>query len=275
VDAFTVAVPPSDEDAATAILWELGTSGIEVRTAADETVLSAYFPAGAVSLAEVARALGVLPGARVEPAEVLVVDWTARFKESFRAFRAGSFLIVPAWERDAPGEGRRIVVDPGLAFGTGTHESTRLALAALESLSSTVSPPRVLDVGAGSGILSIAALILGAGVAVAVEIDPDALPAARDHAALNGAAVRFVRGDGARCVREGAFDVVLANISAPLLIARAAEIAAACRPGGHVVLAGFLRYDIADVRAAYEAEAASIHVRIEGEWASLVVARRA
>jgi ribosomal protein L11 methyltransferase len=237
-------------------------------------VLSAYFPAGAVSTAELAGALAVLPGARVEPAEVLVVDWTARFKESFRAFRAGSFLIVPAWDRDAPGEGLRIVVDPGLAFGTGTHESTRLALRALESLCASSPPRRVLDVGAGSGILSIAALELGAGLAVAIEIDPEALPSARDHAALNGAAVRLVRGDGAGGVRAGAFDLVLANISAPLLIARAGQVAAACRPGGHVVLAGFLRDDVARVRAAYEAYAASIHVRIEGGWASLVVRRR-
>ena len=271
MDAFTIAVPPADEDLATAILWELGTSGIEVRTTPDETVLSAYFRAGSVSLAEVARALAVLPGARVEPAEVLVVDWTARFKESFRPFRAGSFLIVPAWDRDAPGEGRRLIVDPGIAFGTGTHESTRLALFALESLSTPTPPRRVLDLGAGSGILSIAALLLGAGQAVAVEIDPDALPSARDHAALNGAALRLVRGDGARCVRERAFDVVLANISAPLLTARAAEIAAACRPRGHAVLSGLLRHDVADLRAAWEPHASRIEVRIEGEWASLVV----
>jgi ribosomal protein L11 methyltransferase len=265
-----------DEDLASTILWEMGTSGIEVRTAAGETVLSAYFPAGAVPIAALARAFSAVPGARVEPAELVVVDWTARFKESFRAFSAGSFRIVPVWEADSTDDdGRRILVDPGQAFGTGTHESTRLSLAALESIFAARSPRRVLDVGAGSGILSIAAGILGAQRVVAVEIDPDALVPAREHAAFNGARVEFVRGDGARCVRPASFDVVVANISAPLLTARAAELAEPCRPGGDLVLAGLLRHDVAEVRAAYEPFAAAIAVRLEGEWASLLVRRSA
>ena len=274
MDAFTIAVRAADEDLATAILWEMGTSGIEVRTFPDETVLSAYFPAGAVSRADLVRVLAAVPGARVEPAELLAVDWTARFKDSFRAFRAGSFLIVPAWERDAPGEGRRIVVDPGLAFGTGTHESTRLSLLALERLCAPSPPRRVLDVGAGSGILSIAALLLGAKQAVAVEIDADALPSAREHAQLNHVSLDLVRGFGAACARPGAFDLVLANISAPVLVDCARDLLAACRGGGRLVLSGLLRHDVAEVRAPYEAGAASIRVRIEGEWASLVVTRR-
>jgi ribosomal protein L11 methyltransferase len=269
-----VTVPDAEEDLATAILWEMGTSGIQVRTSAEGTVLSAYFPAGAVSRAELADAFAAMRGARVEPAEVLVVDWTARFKESFRAFSVGSFRIAPVWDPDVPpGEGRRILVDPGQAFGTGTHESTRLSLAALESIFAARAPRRVLDVGAGSGILSIAAGLLGATTTVAIEIDGAALVPAREHADVNGAAVRLVRGDGARCVRPGAFDVVVANISAPLLVARARELADACRPGGDLVLAGLLRYDVPEVRAAYEGLAAAIAVRIEGEWAALLVRR--
>ena len=270
-----MAVPAAEEDLATAILWEMGTTGIQVRTSADEVVLSAYFPAGAMSKGELARAFAAMPGARVEPAEVLVVDWTARFKESFRAFSVGSFRIVPLWEADGPGEGRRILVDPGQAFGTGTHESTRLTLGALESIFASRAPRRVLDVGTGSGILSIAARMLGAELAVGLEIDPDARGPAREHAAFNEAAVSFVRGDGARCIRAGAFDLVLANISAPLLAARARELAEACRPGGDLVLAGLLRYDVAEVRAAYEPLADAIAVRLEGEWAALVVRRSA
>lgn len=264
-------VPGAEEDLATAILWEMGTSGIQVRASSDGSVLSAYFPAGAVTRSELARAFAAVPGARVEPAEVLVVDWTARFKESFRAFPVAPFLIVPVWEPDSPGEGQRLLVDPGIAFGTGTHESTRLALTALAALSSPTPPARVLDVGTGSGILGVAALLLGAGSAVGIDIDADALPAARDHASLNGVPLRLVRGFGPGCARRGAFDVVLANISAPVLVDCARELLAACRPGGALVLAGLLRYDVADVRAAYEAGAASIAVQLEGEWASLVV----
>ena len=272
--AFRVTVPAPDEDLAVALLWEAGTLGLQVTAAGGDAVLLAYFPMGAATAESILVALDPLPVARIEDAAVPEVDWVARFRESFRSFHAGSFHIVPAWAADGPGgEGRRLVVDPGQAFGTGTHESTRLSLAALEALCAARLPRRVLDVGTGSGILAIAARLLGTGMAVGIEIDPDALPAARDHAALNGVAIHLVRGDGARGVRPGAFDLVLANIAAPLLVDRARELAEACRPGGDLVLAGVLRDDVAAVRGAFTAFADSIDVRTDGEWAALVLRR--
>lgn len=274
VRAFRITVPASDEDLTVALLWEAGTLGLQVTGAGGDAVLLAYFSKGAATAESILVALDRLPVARIEDAVVPEVDWVARFRESFRSFPAGAFRIVPAWAADGPGEGRRLVVDPGQAFGTGTHESTRLCLAALEALCAARLPDRVLDVGTGSGILAIAARLLGASTAVGIEIDADALPAARDHAALNGVAVHLVRGDGARGVRAGAFDLVLANISAPLLLDHARELAEACRPGGHLVLAGVLRDDVAAVRRAFDAFAAgSINVTIDGEWAALVVRR--
>ena len=273
VSAFRVTVPASDEDLAAALLWEAGTMGVQVTAAGGDAVLLAYFSRGAATAESILVALDRLPVARIEEAAVPEVDWVARFRESFRPFHAGSFHIVPAWAADRPGEGRRLIVDPGQAFGTGTHESTRLSLAALEALCAVRLPRRVLDVGTGSGILAIAARLLGASTAVGIEIDADALPAARDHAALNGVALHLVRGDGARGVRPGAFDLVLANIAAPLLIDRARELAEACRPGGDLVLAGVLRDQVDVVRDAFTAFAASIDVRIEGEWAALVLRR--
>ncbi len=273
VSAFRVTVPASDEDLAAALLWEAGTTGVQVTAAGGDAVLLAYFSRGAATAESILVALDRLPVARIEEAAVPEVDWVARFRESFRPFHAGSFHIVPAWAADRPGEGRRLIVDPGQAFGTGTHESTRLSLAALEALCAVRLPRRVLDVGTGSGILAIAARLLGASTAVGIEIDADALPAARDHAALNGVALHLVRGDGARGVRPGAFDLVLANIAAPLLIDRARELAEACRPGGDLVLAGVLRDQVDMVRDAFTAFAASIDVRIEGEWAALVLRR--
>lgn len=273
VSAFRVTVPASDEDLAAALLWEAGTMGVQVTAAGGDAVLLAYFSRGAATAESILVALDRLPVARIEEAAVPEVDWVARFRESFRPFHAGSFHIVPAWAADRPGEGRRLIVDPGQAFGTGTHESTRLSLAALEALCAVRLPRRVLDVGTGSGILAIAARLLGASTAVGIEIDADALPAARDHAALNGVPLHLVRGDGARGVRPGAFDLVLANIAAPLLIDRARELAEACRPGGDLVLAGVLRDQVDVVRDAFTAFAASIDVRIEGEWAALVLRR--
>ena len=273
VRAFRVTVPASDEDLAVALLWEAGTLGLQVTAAGGDAVLLAYYAKGAATAESILVALDRLPVARIEDAAVPEVDWVARFRESFRSFHAGSFHIVPAWAADGPVEGRRLVVDPGQAFGTGTHESTRLSLAALEALCAARLPRRVLDVGTGSGILAIAAGLLGAGTAVGIEIDPDALPAAREHAALNGVAVHLLRGDGARGVRPGAFDLVLANIAAPLLIDRARELAEACRPGGDLVLAGVLRDDVEAVRGAFTAFAESIDVRTDGEWAALVLRR--
>jgi ribosomal protein L11 methyltransferase len=274
IRAFRVTVPAADEDLATALLWEAGTMGLQVDVAGGDAVLLAYFPRAAATAESILVALDSLPIARIEDAVVPEVDWVARFRETFRAFRAGSFHVVPAWDAGGPVmEGRRLVVDPGQAFGTGTHESTRLSLAALEALCAARRPARVLDVGTGSGILAIAARLLGAGTAVGIEIDPDALPAAREHAALNGVAVHLVRGDGARGVRPAAFDLVCANIAAPLLIDRARELAEACRPGGDLVLAGILRDQADAVHDSFAPFAGSIDLRTDGEWAALVMRR--
>jgi ribosomal protein L11 methyltransferase len=266
-------VPAADEDLATALLWEAGTLGLQVDVAGPDAVLLAYFRGGAATAETILVALDALPVARIENATAPDVDWVARFRESFTAFHAGSFHIVPAWASGSPGHGRRLIVDPGQAFGTGTHQSTRLSLAAVEEVCAQRLPRRVLDVGTGSGILAIAARLLGARVAVGIEIDADALPAAREHAALNDVDVHLIRGDGARGVRPGSFDLVLANIVAPLLIERAHELAEACRPAGDIVLAGILKDQAEAVREAYAPHAGAIDVRFDGEWAALLLRR--
>lgn len=214
---------------------------------------------------------------RVEttPAVIPEVDWVARVREGFRPFAAGPFRIVPAWEAAAPAGGGEhvIVVEPGLAFGTGTHESTRLCLAALDERARAGPLGPVLDVGTGSGILSVAAARLGAPRVIAIELDEEALPVARRHAELNQCRIHLVRADGARAARPAAFDVVLANISAPLLAERAEELAGATRGHGVLILSGFLVADLPAVRAAYTA-LGEIDVRVEGEWAALVLHRR-
>jgi ribosomal protein L11 methyltransferase len=264
--AFRVTVSPEDEDVATAALWEAGTSGIEVRgTAGGAVELLAYFAEDAPFPA----AAALPPGASAEPVPVPDVDWVARFREGFRPFRAGRWLVVPAWDapRDVPPD--TLVVDPGRAFGTGTHETTRLCLAALDGLAGRRPLGRTLDLGAGTGLLAVAATRLGASPVVATDVDPEAIASSRAHASLNGARLLLARADGGRGLRHGSFDLVLANLMALLLVDRAEEIRALLAPGGALVLSGLLCGDVDEVRSAFAA-CGEPSVARDGEWSALV-----
>jgi ribosomal protein L11 methyltransferase len=254
----------------------MGTAGMQSLPAEGaRAVVLAYFddrPGLAEALAAAVRGLE----AEVVPAEIPEVDWVARVREGFRPFDVGSFRIAPAWDAP-PGpaaglRGRVLLVEPGLAFGTGSHESTRLCLGLLERLAGDGALGDVLDVGTGSGVLSVAAARLGARRAAAVEIDPEALPVARRHAELNHAPVRIVRGDGARPFRPAAFDVVVANLSAPLLAERARELVDAARPDGHLILSGLLTEDVYAVRGAFRG-VSPVETRAEGAWSALLLRR--
>jgi ribosomal protein L11 methyltransferase len=265
VRALRVIVAADREDAATLALWEAGTSGVEVRAAEPGRVeLLAYFP-GDPCQEELVLAL---PGAEIRPAAVPEVDWVARFREGFRAFRADRFLVAPAW--DAPAPSREVlVVDPGRAFGTGTHETTRLCLGALVALAQRRRLGRTLDLGCGTGLLAAAAVRLGAAPVVASDIDPEATEAARHHARLNGVRLHVVRADAGQAFRAGVFDLVLANLMALLLVDRAAEIRALLAPQAALVVSGLLLDDVPLVRRAF-AECGAPQEHVAGEWAALV-----
>jgi len=277
--AFCVTVAEADEDQAVAALWDAGTAGVEVRPAPDGRLrLLAYFAGDAA-----APNPALLPtGATVETAEVEDVDWVARFREGFHAFRAGRFLVAPPWDLPAGVPSREVlVVDPGRAFGTGTHETTRLCLATLEDLAARRRLGRTLDLGAGTGLLAVAAVRLGAAPVVASDIDREANDASRHHARLNGVRLLVVQADGGRAFRPGSFDLVLANLMALLLVDRAAEIRALAAPGGALVLSGLLVEDVPFVREAFEGVGlateprgnttrGTVTVSIQGEWAALL-----
>jgi ribosomal protein L11 methyltransferase len=206
----------------------------------------------------------------VTPEAVPEVDWVARFRENFRSFRAGRFLVAPPWDLPAEPESPEVLlVDPGRAFGTGTHETTRLCLGALEELAARRPLGRALDLGSGTALLAVAAARLGARACWASDIDPEAVSASRHHARLNGVRLSVVRADGGRGFRPGSFDLVLANLMALLLVDRAAEISALLAPGGALVLSGLLLDDVPHVRDAFAACGAPLE-RQDGEWAALV-----
>ena len=263
--AFRVTVAEPDEDVATALLWEAGTAGIEVETgtAGDTVALLAYFE----DEADLAAFRERLPAATIEAVSVPDVDWVARFRESFRAFSVGRFVIAPPWDRPLGAEDV-LLVDPGRAFGTGTHETTRLCLRALETRAAAGPLGRVLDVGTGTGLLAVAAARLGARTVVASDLDPEATASARAHARLNGETVHVVRGDGASPFGRGLFDTVVANLTAPLLVSQA-SVVGLLAPGGSLILSGLLEADVVEVEAAY-ATLGTPTERQDGEWVALV-----
>ena len=180
-------------------------------------------------------------------------DWENSWKPYYQPLAIGEkLLVIPEWMRDTDPQGRiPVYLDPGMIFGTGGHATTQLCMAELER---TVTPGcRVADLGCGSGILSITALLLGAGTALGIDIDPKAEDIARENAALNGldgsrftAVTGDVIGDPARMkeLSAGGYDLVVANIVADVLIALAPVVPHFLRPGARFICSGIL-----DVRA--------------------------
>ncbi len=212
-------------------------------------------------------------------AEADAAGWQDRWKAFFRPARVSERLAVcPSWEAWTPPEpGVRVLrIDPGRAFGTGTHETTRLCLAALDDLSGEAPGRPVLDVGCGSGILSIGALLLDAPWAAAVDVDPVASRTARDNARHNRVAdrVRVWCGD-ARSV-GGRYPVVVANILYPVLAGLAPALARLTAPGGALVLSGLLREELDGIARIYIEQGFSERERrVLGDWGAVILTRSA
>jgi ribosomal protein L11 methyltransferase len=233
-----VAVPAAAADVAADALWLAGAIAIEERDAPSGLLLVAGVAPGG----DIGRLLAAV--GRRWPAEVVVVDVDAAldaWKPFARAVRAGDRLAVrPSWVPASPAGGAvEVVIDPGRAFGSGSHVSTRLALAALERL--VRGGERVLDAGCGSGVLGIAALVLGAAEVVGVDHDPAAISASRANATRNGVGDRFTARDRPLdevAAAEGPFDLVVANLLLPDLLALAPALGAALAADGSVAVSG-------------------------------------
>lgn len=195
------------------------------------------------------------------------------WKDGWKAFFRGAPLsarvgVHPPWEAP-PARPVAVCIDPGLAFGTGTHETTRAVMRVLDDRLGDRPPLDVLDVGCGSGILSIAVAKLGHR-AVGIEIDPVAAQNAVENVARNGVGDRVRLVVGSADAVEGRFPLVVANILAVILVEIAPQIAARCAPGGTLVLSGMLHEQVERVRAAYAGFALEARVD-EGPWAVLVL----
>jgi ribosomal protein L11 methyltransferase len=196
-------------------------------------------------------------------------DWVRATQTQFGPQRITSRLwVVPSWHTAPEPSAINILLDPGLAFGTGSHPTTRLCLRWLEQ--HIQGGEALIDFGCGSGILAIAALKLGAGTAIGVDIDPLAVAAARSNAVRNHVHARFF---SAVDRLSGPADIVVANILANPLIVLAPLLARLTLPGGRIALSGILVEQAAEVGAAYEAEFALEHPVEEDGWILLTGTR--
>jgi len=292
-------------EAISEILGRVATGGVSVEPAFDlveeglgarvdpsrPATVRGYVPArdpatAAAAAGEVEAALGHLQafGLRpIGPVRTRLVhedDWAEAWKAYFPVLRVGPHIVIrPTWRRHRRRPGDVVVaMDPGMAFGTGLHPTTRLCLAALEPLAAdgTLARARVLDVGCGSGILAIAAVRLGAAGAIGVDTDPIAIESTTANARRNRLVRRVRARVGSLPTEDGPFDVVLANLIAGVLVPLAPALHEELRPGGTLVASGIFVDRETEVRAAFRSAGMAVGERTaEGDWVALRAVRPA
>ena len=272
---------PRAVDAVGAALYTAGCGGFEVRENVAPSAVAGYLPVDdrlEERLGQLQDALAKLPefgvtgaGTELTLRYVEEADWATAWKAYYKPMRIGCRLVVtPPWETPELGPtDLAIVVDPGMAFGTGSHPTTQLCLVALEEY---VKPGiSVADVGTGSGILAIAAAKLGAGSVSANDNDPLAVKIARENAAINSVTIEI-----AETLPSGPYSVVVANILADVIIGMAEQLAEWTQTGGTLIASGIIDAREADVRQAVEAAGfVSKDTRHQGEWVALIFERQA
>ena len=206
------------------------------------------------------------PDATIEAIDVPDEDWAARSQASLRAVRVGNIVVAPPW--DVPAGPVVIIIQPSMGFGTGHHATTRLCIDALQRLN--IAGRTVLDVGTGSGVLAIAASLLGASRSVGIDDDADAITAAHENLQLNPQAEATLLVADLRATDVGSADIVIANLTGGVLISAARALQDLVARGGSLVLSGLMAVEETDVLAAFPAW--SVNYRSEeDEWLCVVI----
>lgn len=290
---ITAKTPPALADAVADIVRGVSPGGISIEEPVDilgpeqgfrvrggePVLIRCYLPSselGAVLVEDLRRAMEAYPSVELSARPMYEQDWAVSWREFFGVVETGGrVVVVPSWVEHAPADGQIVIrLDPGQAFGTGHHETTRLCLAMLDGL---VEPgARVLDVGTGSGILAIAAVKLGAAEVDAIDIDPVAAEVAAANCAANGveARVRVRAGRLEPGDIAAAYDLVVSNISPDANIGLVPVFERAVRAGGDLLLSGVLEPDVPRVTAACAAAGfAPAGTRLERDWAAIHLRR--
>ena len=237
---------PGEVDFISAELWEAGTVGIREQDEGDGVCLIAAFD----SNERRADLQCYFANHQASWSQEDSINWVEATHRAWPARAIGRrIFLAPPWCSDETPTGRvRVIHNPGLACGTGEHPCTQLALAALET--ANLAGKAVVDIGTGSGILAIAALRLGATVAVGIDLDEAALSAARENFPLNNLPAHLIVGS-ADCLCDGCSAVTLANISATVLLSIADQLLRITGPSGQVILTGFTAYELTAVQQTF------------------------
>jgi ribosomal protein L11 methyltransferase len=258
-----------------------------------EAVLAALFQAGAQGIQELggvyvthveseqaasdlcAAALEANPDAQVETAPLATVDWTEKWKDQLHVQSLGDLKVAPPWLAESLDPAKTIVIEPGMAFGTGEHATTRGVVRLMQAV--IERGDRVADLGAGSAVLAIAAAKLGAASVAAIELDHDAIGNAEENVQRNGVAdvVRVIEGDASVLLPLVApVDLILANIISSVLIDLLPTLALSLADGGRAILSGMLFAERDDmVRAFQDAGWRLIAEDHEDAWWSATIVR--
>jgi ribosomal protein L11 methyltransferase len=272
---FTILVAEESQDAVISMLNDLGCLGV---TQSDNGLL-AYFTDNEsvekitdrlLSIKSILKNSGLPDDFSFSVIHMPDQDWNETWKKGIQPIDAGeNLIIVPPWET-AHTDRTTLVIDPGMAFGTGHHETTRFCLAQIERLTPLTKKERFLDVGTGTGILAIAACTLGFKSAVAVDTDPLAVDAAARNAALNGLEGIEVMEGGIEKT-SGKFDMIAANLLSEILIAIANDLAERLAPQGIALLSGIMTGQEYDVITAYKTLGLTlVEILPDGKWVSLI-----
>jgi ribosomal protein L11 methyltransferase len=279
----TLRIAREAEEIATDILFDLGATGtVILEESPEEITLAAYFDetANAEEIAQRVETAFAQVGERsalrrIALSELADQDWMQKWKEGFEPLTIGSrLLIAPSWKLPAETGGRAVIqIDPGMAFGTGTHETTRLCLEAIERY---WNGNMMLDVGTGTGILAIAAtLLVPESHITAIDIDPLAVEVAQENISINAVSERITVLEATPDRFAGSdFDVVVANLTAEVIIELIEDLSACLRHSGVMILSGILttlRHDVE--QHANQAGLEIIERGEAGEWSLLVVRR--
>lgn len=251
----------STEDPRLAALWDRGCEGLWEEERDGETVLLAFFPEP-IELA--------LPGNWVT---IEQRDWVGEYQQTLQPFTVGPLIIAPTHSTVTVQAFERVLwIDPGMAFGSGHHETTSMAIGALTR--TDLHGKTVLDIGAGSGILALAAELLGASAAYGIDTDPGTVPVAQQNAENNGLRAKFAVGTIDSVPLKSRYDVLVANLYAELHVELFPAYGKLLPPGGRLYITGILAAKAGLVRHAIPAEFTLLHTETAGEWVLFELEKR-